>query len=169
MTSIPNAIRVEAFELSPRNEPVIATLGRLKRVFPGPGLEFDSATFKESGFQDAIAHTLARMSQQPVAGTKPRIRKAREDHDEDRDTTDPKMVTEFMISVLRPRGRDCVGDQIHKNTREEVMWLDSRSPWRRSALWLFMRVILHLTFTRLTSFKTVCRDILPLIILEICA
>lgn len=39
-------------------------------------------------------------------------------------------------------------EQIQKNTREEVMWLDCRSPWRRSALWLLVRVILQLTFHR---------------------
>ncbi|CAI7592284.1 unnamed protein product [Penicillium pancosmium] len=59
MTSIKDAIQVESFELSPLNKPAMTTIGRLQRVFPGPGLAFDRATFKEPGFQDALGHTFA--------------------------------------------------------------------------------------------------------------
>ncbi|RJE17275.1 hypothetical protein PHISCL_10388, partial [Aspergillus sclerotialis] len=84
-------IHVESFELSPRNGPVIATVGRLQRGFPGPTLALDLATFNESGFQEAIAQALSTMSHQSVAGTKEKVRKAGRVHDEDREATHPKI------------------------------------------------------------------------------
>lgn len=73
MTAIDDAIQVESFELSPLNVAVMATPGRLQRSFPGPGLELDYATLEETGFRDALAYTIARMSRQCVAGTKPKV------------------------------------------------------------------------------------------------
>ena len=143
-------IQIESFELSPRNAAVIETLGRLKRNFPGPTLAMDLDDFKEPGFVDTIASTIAKMSEQPVAGTKSKVRKAGQDHDEDRDTTHPKAITELFMSFLRPMCVAIENSQIQKNNREEVMWLSARSPWRRSPLWLFTRVVLQLIFRRLS-------------------
>jgi hypothetical protein len=146
-----DAIHVETFELSPRNEPVVTTMGRLIRTFPGPAIAMDLATFREPGLRKSLAQTLAKMSHQPVPGTKPKVAKAQQEHDEDRDTTHPKMVTEFLMATLHPRCSGVDALQIQKNTREEVMWHNSRSPWRRSALWLFVRVTIQLVFRRLSA------------------
>ncbi|PLB53474.1 hypothetical protein P170DRAFT_473334 [Aspergillus steynii IBT 23096] len=148
LTRTGNAINVESFELSPRNGDVMATVGRLQRVFPGPTLALVQSTFSEPRFQQAISQTVSRMSNQSVAGTKLKVKKAGQMHDEDRDTTHPKMVTEFIMAILRPRCTDVDVLQIQKNTREEVLWNDCRSPWRRSALWLLTRVVLQLVFQR---------------------
>ncbi|KAJ5527297.1 hypothetical protein N7513_011456 [Penicillium frequentans] len=146
-----DAIHIECFELSARNGSVMSTVGRLRRVFPGPTMLMDRNTFDEPGFREIMAQTIARMSHQPVAGTKPKVKKAQEEHDEDRDTTHPKMVTELLMSTLRPRCTDFTAAQIQKNTRDEVMWLSCRLPWRRSPLWLLVRVILQLAFRRLSK------------------
>jgi hypothetical protein len=150
MTREDDAIRIETFELSARNEAVMTTIGRLKRQFPGPTLSMNLETFNESGLQTTIAQTLAKMSHQPVAGTQAKVKKAGQKHDEDRDTTHPMMVTEFLNAFLYPLCTSVVCSQIQKNTREEVMWLDSRSPWRRSSLWLLIRVALQLVLCRRT-------------------
>ncbi|KAJ5252865.1 hypothetical protein N7489_003275 [Penicillium chrysogenum] len=146
-----DAIHIESFELSARNEAVTTTVGRLRRAFPGPTMVMNRATLEEPGFRAFMAQTISRMSHQPVVGTKPRVKKAGQEHDETRDTTHPKMVTELFMSTLRPRCTDIASVQIQKNTREEVMWRDSQSPWRRSALWLLVRVTLQLVFRRLST------------------
>ncbi|KAJ5556707.1 hypothetical protein N7494_000622 [Penicillium frequentans] len=146
-----NGVQLECFELSPRNQPVMSTVGRLIRTFPGPGLVVDPGKFNRPDFREAIVHTITRMSHQHVPGLKPKIKKAKQKHDEDRDTTHPKMVTEFLMATLRPVSTDISAAQIQKNTREEVMWCDSFSPWRRSALWLLVRVSLQLVFRRLSD------------------
>ncbi|KAJ9492030.1 hypothetical protein VN97_g1201 [Penicillium thymicola] len=139
---------IECFELSPANEAAMSTTGRLQRTFPGPTLAFDTCIFNDPGLFTILAQTISRMSQQPVAGTKPKVRKAKRKHDEDRDTTDPKMVVDFLMATLRPLSTDVTDIRIQKYTREEVMWNDCRFPWRRSALWLLIRVALQLVFAR---------------------
>lgn len=76
-------IQIESFELSPRNAAVIGTLGRLKRNFPGPTLAMDVDVFDEPSFINTIASTIVKMSKQSVTGTKSKVRKAGQKHDED--------------------------------------------------------------------------------------
>ena len=81
--------------------------------------------------QTTIAHALESMSRQPAPGTKPKVKKAQQEHDENRDTTDPMLVTELFTTFLRPQCRTVNSLQVCKNTREEVLWLNSLQPWRR--------------------------------------
>src|SRR3989440_504515 len=97
-----------------------------------------------------MAHTLAKMSHQPAVETKPKARKAGRMHDEDRDITHPRIVTELFMAFLRPVGKPVDVSRLWKNTREEVIWLDSRLPWRRSPMWLLVRVAMQLVFSRST-------------------
>lgn len=150
ITKVDNGINVEAFELSPRNEQVITTLGRLQRIFPGPALEMDPDAFKNPEFLVTIAQALERMSHQEVANTRTQVTKAGQKLDEDRDTTHPKIVTELLMGFLRPMCKATHVSRIRKSTHEEVMWNSSRSPWRRSPLWLLIRVSLQLVMSRQT-------------------
>ncbi|KAJ5794287.1 hypothetical protein N7457_000886 [Penicillium paradoxum] len=148
MTHRGHVVEIESFELSARNEAIMATAGRLQRQFPGPTLALEIGTFDDPDFQTELARMLSKMSHQPVTNTLLKVKKAGQYHDEDRDTVHPKMVTEFLMALLRPRSQEVQSVQIAKNTREEVIWQDCRSPWRRSALWLLVRVALQLTFSR---------------------
>ncbi|KAB8071219.1 hypothetical protein BDV29DRAFT_159701 [Aspergillus leporis] len=159
MARVGDVIHIESWELSPRNEAVITTVGRLKRRFPGPTLSLDLVHFKDPGLQETIAQTLTKLSHQSVAGTMSKVKKAGKEHDEDRDTTHPKMVTEFFTAFLRPMCTETKTKQIQKHTREEVMWLDSRSPWRRSSLWLLIRVVLQLVLRRLSEHSGTPEDL----------
>ncbi|KAE8440778.1 hypothetical protein EG329_006578 [Mollisiaceae sp. DMI_Dod_QoI] len=147
-SELDNSIRVEAFELSPLNEAVITTKGRLRRSFPGRALHLNHESFEQPKFQATIAQTLAKMSHQPAVGTQPRARKAEQMHDEERDTTHPKIVTELFLGFLRPFAKPVDVPLLWKNTREEVLWLDSVRPWRRSPLWLLIRVAMQLELSR---------------------
>ncbi|KAL4884182.1 hypothetical protein BJY04DRAFT_225986 [Aspergillus karnatakaensis] len=134
-------ISIEAFELSPLNEAVNTTMGRLQRQFPGPTFLLDQATFSDNELRGVIAQTLAKMSHQSAPGTKTKVKKKGTWHDEDRDTANPKMVTEFF------------------NTREEVLYINCQFPWRRSPLWLLIRSTLQLVFRRLSAQEGVSDDL----------
>lgn len=69
-------------------------------------------------------------------------------HDEERDTTHPKMITELLAGILRSVGRPIDAARIWKNTREEFVWRDSFKPWHRSPMWLLVRVALQFVFSR---------------------
>lgn len=92
------------------------------------------------------------MSHQPVADSIPQINKAGQSHDEERETTDPDVVLELLMSVLRANGKPVQVSGIWKNTRDDVLWSDgNKLPWRRTAIWLLLRVSLQLTFERMSS------------------
>ncbi|KAK1584813.1 LOW QUALITY PROTEIN: uncharacterized protein LY79DRAFT_591979 [Colletotrichum navitas] len=149
LTKVDDSVHFEAFELSPTNEAVITTIGRLRRTFPGVGSVIDLEKFNEAGFKETLAAALAKMSSQPAAGTQPRAKKAGQFHDESRDTASPKIVTELLYSFLQASGKSLEAERLWKNTREEVNWARCLLPWRRSPTWLLIRVCLQLVFGRL--------------------
>ncbi|PNP73712.1 hypothetical protein FNYG_12902 [Fusarium nygamai] len=138
----------ETFELSPTNRAAMTTKGRLIREFPATATEISAKDFNDSSFQEVLAKTLVKMSHQAVAEMQPKVRKAQQMHNEDRDTTDPRIVTELLTSFLRGAGTPAEIKAVQKRTREEVSWNNSKDPWTRSPLWLLLRVGLQLTMAR---------------------
>lgn len=145
-----DSVTVEFFELSPRNESVIRTGGRLRRIFPGRAVQIPLSTFADPAFLESVTFTLAKMSQS-VAFTHPKTRKANHDHDETRDTKHPRIVTELFFGLFLSIGRATEVSSIWKNTREEVMYRNADKPWHRSSFWLLLRVSMQLTSARISS------------------
>lgn len=143
-----DSIIVESFELSPTNQDAIAAKGRLIRSFPAYASMINVASFQEEGLRATLAQTIAKLSSQPAPGFQPQVRKANQYHDEMRDTTHPGMVTNFLMNVTSALGEATHVSTIWKNTREEVLWSQSKQPWRRSPLWLLLRVSMQLQFSR---------------------
>ncbi|CZR56907.1 uncharacterized protein PAC_06796 [Phialocephala subalpina] len=121
LSKVDNSIRVEAFELSPLNEAVFATKGRLRRSFPGAALDLKREAFEQPTFRATIADTLATMSHQKAPGTQPQARKAGQMHNEERDKTHPKMITELFLAFLGPLAQPVDVPRLIKNTREELL------------------------------------------------
>lgn len=118
------------------------TSGRLRRCFPGPSLLIGEEQFSNTGLQSVLTKTLSKLSVQVVPGltdTKP---------GNFRDTHHPGLVTELIIAFLQPMGRKGSSKRIWKHTREDVLCQKGGPPWRRSPLWLLIRVIMQILFTR---------------------
>ncbi|KAF2833125.1 hypothetical protein CC86DRAFT_450922 [Ophiobolus disseminans] len=143
-----DSITFEPFELSPLNKAAMGTIGRLVRTFPGCASSIPLSVIKENSFRESIAYTIAKMSTQATPGSQPQVRKTGKMLDEDRDTTDPTIVTDWLMNYIAALGGLKQTSRISKNTREEVVWKDCLHPWRRSPLWLLVRVNLQLLFTR---------------------
>ncbi|KAF5252651.1 hypothetical protein FANTH_2546 [Fusarium anthophilum] len=86
-----------------------------------------------------------------VAEMQPKVKKAQQMHNEERDTTDPCIVTELLTSFLRGAGTPAEIKAVQKRMREEVSWNNSSHPWTRSPLWLLLRVGLQLTMMALQA------------------
>ncbi|KAI3390839.1 hypothetical protein diail_8557 [Diaporthe ilicicola] len=141
----------EMFELSPNNSSVLTTRGRLIRLFPAVAVKVHSDVLVDPEFQSSIAKTMAKMSHQRVPETVPKVRKAKQSHEEERETASSKAVTELLASILLGFGEKTSVQAIRKHTREEVLWKNSKLPWRRSPTWLLVRVTLQLSLQRLAS------------------
>ncbi|KAF4967332.1 hypothetical protein FSARC_5098 [Fusarium sarcochroum] len=146
-----DSVCFETFEISPTNSAAMSTKGRLIRQFPANATVISRSDFQNKAFQEALTNTLVKMSHQTVSETQPKAKKAKQDHIEDRETTDPRIVTELLASILQGIGEPVEPTGICKNTREEISYTSSRIPWRRSPVWLLIRVGLHLTMSRLSG------------------
>jgi hypothetical protein len=136
----------ETFELSPLNSAVISVRGRLTRCFPGATVAVNIQDHPE--LLSVIAETLTTMSHGEMPGMQPESTKAGAKHGEYRNTTNPAAVTELFVGFLRGYGRPVLTSGISKNTRDEVLWTDALVPWRRSPMWLLIKVTLHLLLSR---------------------
>ncbi len=153
----------ETFELSPSNETVMGTKGRLKRSFPTYACQISLQQFQEKGLIESLAHTLEKMSYEEAPGFQPQTRKNKKEHDETRDTTHPGLITDFFMHLLSVIGQPADVQGVWKNTREDVLWNNSLLPWRRSPLWLLVRTTMQLRFARSSStslYKAVMVDLL---------
>ncbi|GAW18489.1 hypothetical protein ANO14919_079650 [Xylariales sp. No.14919] len=142
-----NSVWFEMFELSPINSAIMSTKGRLRRTFPGHAVAVQDKTLCGQLAQ-TVAKTLAKMSYQVARGTMEKATKNGEQHDEDRDSVHPKMVTENLSAFLTSTGKSVEVPGIRKNTRELVQLRNARFPWRRSSMWLLIRVTLQLLVSR---------------------
>ncbi|TVY81339.1 hypothetical protein LSUE1_G008843 [Lachnellula suecica] len=138
-----DSVQFETFELSPLNQPVMTTKGRLRRSFPGIALSLSAKVFERTSLQDMLAQTLAKMSHQPATGMQPTAAKGGRMHDESR-----AIITELFMGLLRSVGEPVEVSHLTKNTREEIVWKNSLLPWRRSPTWLLLRVSMQLAFQR---------------------
>lgn len=127
----------------------MGTPGRLKRQFPGAAVAVSLRVFDDLDLHSALADAIARMGIQEVASMKATASKAGHDQIENRDTTDPAIVTDFLATFLSALGRVVKVPILEKNTREQVSWSKAKLPWRRSPVWLLCRVTIQSLLSRL--------------------
>lgn len=139
----------EAFELSPSNTEVMRADGRLIRCFPGTTVAIN--VLQHAELLPIVAETLSTMSHGAAPDMQPHSFKAGAKHEEHRDTTDPAVVTGLFMGFLRGLGEAIPVSGICKNTRDDVLWYNALAPWRRSPMWLLIRVTIHLLTRRSTK------------------
>jgi hypothetical protein len=153
-----SSVIFEFFEVSPRNEAAMGTTGRLRRCFPGTAVSLQESTFNDDGCQASLVQAICRMSCQEVAEMKPKVMKEGEEQIEERDTTNPAIITDLLATVLTAMGEIAQTSEVWKNTRDEVLWRAAKMPWRRSPLWLLLRVTLQMVLSRCAPGRTIYKE-----------
>lgn len=125
----------------------MAAKGALTRRFPAHAVSVPLSVFYDREFQHELANKLSKLDVEEIQEMMPQSHKAGKKMGEIRDTTDPSLVTEMLMAILASLGEPIVCQQIEKRTRDDVLWDNCLSPWRRSALWLAIRVALQTTLT----------------------
>ncbi|KAF8326300.1 uncharacterized protein EI90DRAFT_3070268, partial [Cantharellus anzutake] len=83
-------------------------------------------------------------------------------------TTHPKYITELLTGILRGLGEPADIPRIQKRTSDDVLQrADDIVPWRRSSLWLVVRVALQTTIHRGTSNMNEYKSFMILLLAEI--
>ncbi|KAI6568841.1 hypothetical protein MCOR03_000239 [Pyricularia oryzae] len=127
----------------------MASAGRLRRYFPGVAIAMRMEDYiGKTDFVSSISSMLYKLASAKTPGSQPKVKKAGQFHGEERDTPSPHCVTEFVTAFLGPVTEPVKDAGFWKNTRDEIMWNDAFMPWRRSPLWLLLRVAMQLLWHR---------------------
>lgn len=138
----------ESFEVSPQTGPVMKCKGSLRRSFPAGAVFVPKSVFDNNAFRKELVHTLRKLDMEVVDEIAPTTKKAGHNSKEIRDTVHPRLVTEMLMAILTSLGHSAAVPQIHKRIRDDVIWHSSLIPWRRSSLWLAVRVTLQTSLSR---------------------
>ncbi|EGO28636.1 hypothetical protein SERLADRAFT_413465 [Serpula lacrymans var. lacrymans S7.9] len=122
----------ESFELSPTTAAVMVP----------------STVADDPKFQEEFSLFLAKMNTDVLDDAVATTRKAKSNVREERETTDPRYIIQLLTGILRGVGRIAEIPRIRKRIGDDVLWNDARLPWRRSPLWLAIRVTMQTTLVR---------------------
>lgn len=137
----------ECFEASALSDAVIGCEGSLLRTFPAHAVAIPTSIFESSRFRLGLAAALEKLDAEIIDEVMPDTEKANKKVTEVRETANPRLVTEMLMATLAAVGRPAKVIQIEKRVRDDVIWDGSLLPWRRSTLWLSIRVALQTTLT----------------------
>ncbi|KAG1853153.1 hypothetical protein DFJ58DRAFT_396412 [Suillus subalutaceus] len=137
----------ESFEVSPDPTAVMGAKGKLICSYPGPAITVPDTNIDNATFAAELANFLVHMDEDVLDAAATRT-KAKSTVLEERDTTHPRYITELLTGILRGLGSIADVPRIRKRIGDDVLWDSAKLPWRRSPLWLVIRVALQTTLER---------------------
>src|SRR5258708_10173593 len=146
-------VQFEAFEVSPQNNDVMMTTGKLLCSYPGPAILVPTDIFMNECFLQNLSSFLVRMDVDCLDSA-PTTSKAGSNVVEVRETVHPRYISELLMGILGGCGQPVDVDRITKRIGDEVLWDDAYKPWRRSPLWLAIRVSLQSSLRITSLYKT---------------
>ena len=135
-------VQFEMFEVSPPASVVTSTNGKLLCSYPGPAVQVSPEAFSNTCFLQEISSFLIQMDADMLDSTATTV-KAGSTVREVRETAHPRYISELLVGILRGFGQPASVDRITKRIGDEALWNNAYEPWRRSPLWLVIRVALQ--------------------------
>ena len=123
---------------------VTASNGALTRRFPAHAVSVPLHAFHNALFQRELADKICRLDIEQVEEMIPKHQNVGQSRIRIRDTTNPSLITEMLMAILASLGTPVNVQQIQKRTRDDALLENTTLlPWRRSPLWLALRVTLQ--------------------------
>ena len=130
----------------------MATRGKLICSYPGPSIEVLNSLFNDEDFLSELVNFLLHMNDDDLPDTVATMQKDDSSTRNVRDTAHPRYITELLTGILRGVGRPVEVVRISKRVGDDVRVVSGDlglpRPWRRSSLWLLIRVALQTTLER---------------------
>lgn len=148
----------ETFEAGATNA-AIMSCSRLVRTFPGPCTKFPRSTLHNPYFREQLSLFLSDMNREALDGSAAHTRKAGSSTLEIRDTAHPRYITDLLMSILVATGGEentfqSPARTVTKHIAEDVLWNKAYAPWRRSQLWLVIRVAIQTSLPDVGEYKS---------------
>ncbi|KAG9102907.1 hypothetical protein FRC06_000826 [Ceratobasidium sp. 370] len=137
------ATTFEIFEVQAPNVTIMSAPGKLVRHFPGPAIQVPSSTSQDPGFIEEVAIFLSRMS---VDAPHSQVAALHE-------PANPHYISQLFAGILRGFGHEIEPHRVVKRIADEVLREGTRPPWRRSPIWLIIRVTLQTSLVSVDDYK----------------
>lgn len=118
---------------------MLASNNALLWDFPGGAFALPLSTFTDDDFRASLASFLEQASLGSTKAFAAHTFKAGAETHEYRDTADPTVISSVLMAILEENGRRISTPLLRKRVRDDVCWTSGK-PWRRSPLWLALRV-----------------------------
>ena len=125
----------------------MAAKGKLLCSYPGPAITVPRHIVDQPTFRKELASFLAQMNVD-ILDSAPTTKKASSEVREERDTAHPRYITQLLTEILRGMGQVADVTRIRKRIADDVLWSHAFKPWRRSPIWLLIRVALQTSLYR---------------------
>ncbi|PVF94396.1 hypothetical protein CPB86DRAFT_800493 [Serendipita vermifera] len=136
----------ECFEASLPNEDVMKLSKKIQVQYPASPRLLIAATHE---VLSTLANLLAFFSSNPIEDALPKTKKGKDEHHETRNVASPRYISEAIAGIIRAtqpsNGPAIQTTFVTKRLNDHVLWKSIDNPWRRSPLWLLIRVSLQTT------------------------
>ncbi|KIM42918.1 hypothetical protein M413DRAFT_10316 [Hebeloma cylindrosporum] len=143
----------EVFEVSPPPEAIMEVQGKLICSYPGPAVEIPLDVAQDPEFVEQLVSFLVQMDVDRLPGAEPTTIKAGSEVPETRSTAHPRYISQLLIMTLLGVGKEATVARITKRISDDVCWDSAEKPWRRSSLWLALRVAIQTTADSRETYK----------------
>ncbi|KIM42888.1 hypothetical protein M413DRAFT_26859 [Hebeloma cylindrosporum] len=144
----------EVFEVSPPPEAFMTVHGKLIRSYPGPAVELPLGVAQDRSFVEQLVSFLSQMDVDRLPGAQATATKAGSKVPETRGTIHPRYISQLLIMILRGMGNEAAVTRITKRIADDVCGFTGGKPWRRSPLWLVLRVAMQTTADSHETYKS---------------
>lgn len=121
--------------------------GKLVRYYPGPVVEVPNTIANDIDFIEEIASFLTQMDSEKLEEAAASTSK------EVGDSTNPNYFVQLFFGILRGMGEVVEPPRVVKRVADEVLWDGGRKAWRRSPIWLIVRVAIQTTLSSNNLYK----------------
>jgi len=141
-----NSMIFQSFEVSPLTSEVLKPIGKLRCSYPGPSISVDLRKLKLRPYRLLLelSSFLEKMKRDSTLAPNKHA-KGSSTVAEERESAHPMFITELLTGILRGVGEPAEVIRFEKRIGDEVLWNHARIPWRRSPLWLTVKVALQKT------------------------
>ncbi|KAG2040979.1 hypothetical protein BDR03DRAFT_1007740 [Suillus americanus] len=127
----------ESFEVSPPASAIMQAKGKLLCSYPGPAIAVPNSVVDNPTFPPELVNFLSHMSSDALDPTVPKG-----------ETAHPRYITQLLTDILRAFGKPADIPRIRKRICDDALQSNTTLPWRRSSIWLVIRVVLQTSLER---------------------
>ncbi|KLO86344.1 Uncharacterized protein LW93_11118 [Fusarium fujikuroi] len=140
---IEETVVFEAFQTDAPVKDVLAAKHGLTWEFPYRSVQVPFNVFCDISFLRNLSQFLAQASYESFDQFAAKASKGGQSISETRNSTDPALVIDMLMSLLEGLGSGLQVQSVRKKVRDDVVLGSSEIPWRRSPYWLVLRVALR--------------------------